>query len=405
MTAHATTLAKEPKEFSLVSGGIFNAFLMRCRLLREPVELLRERSLAVSAITWLPLLLISFLEGNAWGNNVHLPFLFDVATHARFLVAIPLLFLADRFAYERMPPALDQFQRRGIVAKEDLPKLHAILNQGPRLTASLIPETLCLLVAFTLGHVIWAQAFSVGTTTWYGSAAEGLHPAKAGLWYEWVSLPVFRFLFLRWFFRLGVWAYILFKISRLPMHLLPSHPDRAGGLGFLNTVATMFMPITLAWGVLLSGQIAMKIISKEVDPSTLTVPTLLNAFKFEGIGVLTIALLLMLGPLLFYTPPLLKIRRFGTREYGALGARYTREFDRKWIEGKEKDEPLMGSPDIQSLADLANSYEVVRKTGYVVIARSAVIQIVLALAVPSLPLLLTVIPLSDLLKRLAKLVL
>ena len=398
MTAVPTSVSRDPEAFSLVSGGLFNALLVRCRLLREPVELLRERSLVFVAITWLPLLVISLLEGNAWGSNIHLPFLFDVSTHARFLIAIPLLFLADRFAYERMPPIVEQFRRRGLIEGADLPKLTAILNKGPRLTASVVPEVICLVVALTLGHIVWTQAFSIGTSTWYGSTVDGLHPTKAGLWYEWVSLPLFRFLFLRWFFRLGVWAYMLFKISRLDLKLLPSHPDRVGGLGFLNMVINIFTPIILAWGVLLSGQIAMKMISQGLD---------LKAFKFEGIGVLVIALLFMFVPLLFFTPVLMQARRNGIREYGALGARYTREFDRKWIEGKAKDEPLVGSADIQSLADLANSYEVVKKMGFVVISRSAVIQLVLVLAIPSFPVLLigSGIPMKDLLKHLIKLVL
>jgi hypothetical protein len=395
MTADAT-LSREPQEFSLVSGGFFNALLVRLRLLREPVELLRERSLAVSALTWLPLLVISFFEGNAWGPKVQLPFLMDVSTHARFLLAVPLLFLADRFAYERMPATVEQFQKRGIVDKADLPRFQAILDTGPRLTASILPEAICLLLAFTLGHVIWAQAFSVSTTSWYASTIDGIQPTKAGLWYEWVSLPLFRFLFLRWFFRLGVWAYILYKISRLPLHLLPSHPDRVGGLGFLNMVSNIFLPIILAWGVLLSGQIAMKMISQGLD---------LKSFKFEGIGVLVIALVFILVPLLFFTPVLLRTRRDGLREYGALGARYTREFDEKWIDGKAKDEPLMGSADIQSLADFANSYQVVKSMNLIVISRSALTQLVFALVLPSLPLALTVIPMNELLKHLIKLVL
>ena len=405
MTADATSLAKEPKEFSLVSGGLFNAFLVKCRLLREPVELLRERTLAFVAITWLPLLVISYFEGNAWGLKVQLPFLYDAAMHARFLIAIPLLFLADRFAYQRMPPTVDQFRRRGLIGEADLPRLDAILNKGPQLTSSVIPELICLFAAYTLGHVIWAQAFSIGTTSWYGSTVDGLRATKAGLWYEWVSLPLFRFLFFRWFFRLGVWGYMLFKISRLRLHLLPSHPDRVGGLGFLNMVINIFTPIVLAWGVLLSGQIAMKIISQNRGQARAMEIGDFMQFKFEGIGVLVIAMLFMLAPLLFFTPALLFARRAGIREYGALGARYTREFDRKWIEGRAKDEPLIGSADIQSLADLANSYEVVKKMGFVVISRSAVIQLILALAVPTAPLLLTVIPLRDLLKHLVKFVL
>jgi len=343
-------------------------------------------------------LVISLFEGNAWGFKIQLPFLMDVSTHARFLLAVPLLFLADRFAYERMPATVEQFQMRGIVAKADLPRLQAILNKGPRLTASVLPEAICLVAAFTLGHVIWTQAFSIGTTSWYGSTVDGIQTTKAGVWYEWVSLPLFRFLFLRWFFRLGVWAYILYKISRLPLHLLPSHPDRVGGLGFLNLVSNIFLPITIAWGVLLSGQIAMKMISQGLD---------LKSFKLEGIGVLVIALLFILVPLLFFTPILLRARRNGLREYGALGARYTREFDEKWIDGKAKDEPLIGSPDIQSLADLGNSYQVVKGMQLFVISRSALTQLVFALALPSLPVVLFAsgIPMKDLLKHLIKLVL
>ena len=45
-----------------------------------------------------------------------------------------------------------------------------------------------------------------------------------------------------------------------------------------------------------------------------------------------------------------------------LAARYAREFDRKWLRGgAPADEPLLGSGDIQSLADLGNSYEVVKE--------------------------------------------
>ncbi|HYV50537.1 MAG TPA: hypothetical protein VE910_01435, partial [Dongiaceae bacterium] len=189
---------------------------------------------------------------------------------------------------------------------------------------------------------------------------------------------------------------ILYKISRLPLHLLPSHPDRVGGLGFLNMVSNIFLPIILAWGVLLSGQIAMKMISQGLD---------LKSFKFEGIGVLVIAIVFILVPLLFFTPVLLRTRRDGLREYGALGARYTREFDEKWIDGKAKDEPLMGSADIQSLADFANSYQVVKSMNLIVISRSALTQLVFALVLPSLPLALTVIPMNELLKHLIKLVL
>lgn len=391
LTVDTKRLTHKPEEFSLVSGGLFNALLERLHLLRPPVELMRKRTLVLCAVTWLPLLVISMLEGNAWGGRVSLPFLYDLGTHARFLIAIPLLFLADFFAYTRMPATLEQFTKRNIIVPSDRSQFEAILARVPKLTGSILPELICLLVAYTVGHLVWARAFS-SESTWYVASGQA---TMAGFWYEWVSLPLLRFLFFRWFYRLGVWAYTLFKISRLPLNLLATHPDRVAGLGFLNQVSAFFLPLISAWGVLLSGQVAAKMISEGLE---------LKAFKFEGIGVLVIALLFILAPLLFFTPVLLQTRRRGLREFGALGARYTREFEEKWIEGKAKDEPLVGSADIQSLADLANSYEVVKKMSLVVVSRGAVLQVLWALALPTLPLLLTVIPLSELLKRLLKLV-
>ena len=72
-------------------------------------------------------------------------------------------------------------------------------------------------------------------------------------------------------------------------------------------------------------------------------------------------LCLVFGPLLVFAPQLAQAKRTGLREYGTLAERYVREFDAKWLRGgAPAGEPLVGSADIQSLADLGNSFEVVR---------------------------------------------
>ena len=82
-----------------------------------------------------------------------------------------------------------------------------------------------------------------------------------------------------------------------------------------------------------------------------------------------------------------------------------RDFDRKWLRGaKPRDEVLIGSADIQSLADLANSFEVVRSMRLVLVNKDAILQLGVALLLPILPLFLTVMPLKELLKRLAGIV-
>ena len=89
----------------------------------------------------------------------------------------------------------------------------------------------------------------------------------------------------------------------------------------------------------------------------------------------------------------------------ALSQKYVRDFDKKWLRGtRPKGEVLVGSADIQSLADLANSFEVVRSMRLVLITRDGILQLGLALFLPMLPLLLTMMPLKELLRRLAGLV-
>jgi hypothetical protein len=60
----------------------------------------------------------------------------------------------------------------------------------------------------------------------------------------------------------------------------------------------------------------------------------------------------------------------------------------------------VGSGDIQSLADLNNSFEVVRTMGIAPITKAAFVQLVAATLVPIVPLALTMMPLEELLKKL-----
>ena len=113
----------------------------------------------------------------------------------------------------------------------------------------------------------------------------------------------------------------------------------------------------------------------------------------------------ILGPMLVFGPKLAAAKRAGLREYGTLAQRYAREFDRKWLRGgAPADEPLLGSADIQSLADLGNSFEVVKGMRFVPFTMQTVVQLAVITLVPVAPLLLTMISLEELLERLLKVV-
>jgi hypothetical protein len=205
-------------------------------------------------------------------------------------------------------------------------------------------------------------------------------------------VPLFQFMLLRWYFRLFIWARFLWQVSRIDMSLVPTHPDRVGGLGFLSGTAYAFIPLAVAHGAVLSGMIANRI---------LHLGTPLTAFKVEIGVVVAFVLCLVFGPLLLFAPQLARAKRDGNREYGTLAERYVREFDAKWLRGGAPPaEGLVGSADIQSLADLSNSFEVVRSMRIALVTRDAVIQLAVATLLPLAPLLLTLMPLEELLKKL-----
>src|SRR5687768_6139900 len=74
-----------------------------------------------------------------------------------------------------------------------------------------------------------------------------------------VSAPIFQFIQLRWYFRFFLWFLLLFRVSRLNLHLVPIHPDRTGGLGFLGASPLAFAPVLIAQGTILAGLIASRI--------------------------------------------------------------------------------------------------------------------------------------------------
>ena len=242
---------------------------------------------------------------------------------------------------------------------------------------------------------IWRAHFAADVVSWHGAGTSGkLQPSLAGWWLGCVSLPIFQFLLLRWYFRLVIWARFLWQVSRLELRFMPMHPDRCGGLSFLAMVSQAFAPVLVAQGVVLAGSIANKIFFAGAK---------LPAFKLEIIGLVTVMVFAILGPMLVFLPHLAAARRAGLREFGVLASRYVREFDRKWLRGgAPADESLLGSGDIQSLADLGNSYAVVNEMRLTPFTLRNLLQLAAITLLPIAPLLLTMIPLEELLERLLK---
>jgi len=384
--------AADSEEFSLVLGGPLYQLLLRTRLARPPLDLVNRRVVAITLVAWLPLLVLSALEGRAFGGG-GISFLKDLEAQVRLLVALPLLILAERIIHERLRPAVTLFVEKGIVRPEDRPRFDGIVSSTMRWRNSVVLELGLLAFVLTVGHTLWAEGLSLHGETWLVRLTDsGLGLSRPGLWYAWLSLPIFQFILLRWWYRLILWGRFLFLVSRLDLDLSPVNPDRAGGLGYLGTSTAAFAPFLVAQSALVSAMVGSRILQQGAQ---------LQDFKLELGGALVFALLQALGPLLVFAPKLLQAKRRGLREYGVLADRYVKEFERKWLHGgAAPDEPLVGSADIQSLADLDGSFDVVRGMRPFPFGRETVIQLVVTVVLPGLPLVLTVIPLEELVKRL-----
>lgn len=390
-----TPLPGGQPDFSLVLGGPLFQLFRRAHLSGDALQLLRRRMLVIAGITWLPLLVLSAFSGDAVLDTDGIPFLYDVEAHVRFLIAVPILVAAELVVHLRLRPVVEQFVESGIVVPEDLPRFRGIIESILRLRNSVVGEAVLAGVVFTLGFWVWRSQVALGTATWYAvPGGEGMRFTPAGYWYVFAALPIFQFLLLRWYLRFLLWFWFLWRVSRLNLRLVPTHPDRSAGLAFLGRSTQAFVPILVAQGAVLSALIASQIFHAGET---------LMAFKFEAVGLVAFFLISILSPLMVFTPRLVRAKREGLAEYGVLASRYVAQFETKWLRGgAPADESLLGSADVQSLADLGNSYAVVQEMRPVPFALRDAISLAVAAAVPLLPLVLTMFSLEEVVARLAK---
>ena len=392
----SATLPTDTDDFSLVRGGALFRLWRRTRLSGDAMQFTRRRVLAVIAITWVPLLVLSILEGHAWGSGVALTFLQDVETHVRLLIAAPLLLYAEVRVHRGIPSIVREFVITGLVPDAARPRFDAAIASALRLRNSVVAELLLLVFVYAVGiPFVWRDQVALDVNSWYATAADGrLHPFVAGWWAGLVAMPIFQFLCLRWYFRMLIWARFMWQVSRIPLKLEPLHPDGTAGLHFLALSERAYRPVLLGLGTVLAGMMANRIFyagAKLVD------------FKVEIVGTVALLTFAVLGPLLFFWQPLRAARRRGIEHFGPLGQRYAREFHHKWMGGgPPPEEPLLGSADIQSLADLRNGYLVVDGLHVVPFSTRNIMALAIAVLIPVAPLLLTTFSVEELVDRLLR---
>jgi hypothetical protein len=363
----------------------------------EALERIYRAALVFTLVAWLPLLLLSALERHAPGSDFRLSFLRDIEANVRLLVALPVLIFAEGVVHKRISPLIRRFKDRNIVVTADLPRFNEAVNSALRLRNSVAVEATLLALVLTVGLWTWRSEVALGDHTWYAMPDQTqLNLTWAGHWYVLVSIPIFQFVLMRWYLRLVIWFRLLWQISRLNLHLTAAHPDRAGGIGFLGGSSSAFGSILFAQGALLAGWIADRVLYEGRS---------LLAFKMEAGGFVVFLVLVILGPLVMFTPQLSSAWRNGLSQYGMLANRYVFSFEEKWMRSDPgKSSELLGNDDIRSLSELSNVYSNVRQMRLIPFTTNDIVVLAVTTAVPLLPLSLIIFSPAEVLKFLIKII-
>jgi hypothetical protein len=374
------------RDFSLNEGGALFR-LGRALGLGDGDTVFVRLGLLIALATWLPLLLLTAFEGVLWSGPA-IPFLQSLGTHARLLLSIPLFFVAELAFNTRVRDAIRAIVHAQVVPAHALPRLDAALRQAVRWRDAWVVEAAVLVLTAIF---IWDGVRSdlpADISTW---RTAGGRLTMAGWWYTAVSLPAFQFLLWRWCARLLIWSWLLWAIRGLDLHLVPTHPDLAGGLGALGVAHVSLAPMNFATSAMLVASYAEQILYGEAAVRDFVLPLA---------GVVVGNTFLSSAPLLLFAFRLIEAKQQGRLDYGILASGYVRAFDGKWVRNPAThDASLLGSADLQSLADLGNSFAVVRSMRIVPIAPSQLVLLAAATVVPMLPLILFVVPADEIIIR------
>ena len=382
--------------FRLSTGGLFYALLRRAHLVRDDKSLLGRRTAVFVGVSWLPLALLCLFEGTLTGAG--LSFLGDPKPYVRYFAALPLLIFADAFIDPLIAGVIRGVGSSSILPEPSRPRYQGALDALARGRDSRLADVVILgivpltVVAYIveLGEIPLAEQAGTWMLTHTGN---GYQPSYAGWWFLLVSGPLLQILLYRWLWRFWLWFVFLFRLSRIPLTLEPTHPDLAGGLGTLKNGQNAFYILFFIFGVLLAATLAQEILYAgltlaEVGPI--------------AVGYVVASLVINSLPLTFFSMQLVRAKYRGRRVYGALAHQLSRAFDEKWTQEEDNDRggKLLQAMDPSAMADYTALYENIREMRYVPISpRDYVLQAGL-LALPFLLLIFTKVPFYEVLQKL-----
>ena len=387
----------EYDSFRLSTGGLFYRFFTRIHIQDPDNTTTIRRHAALVTLCWLPLILLTAIEGNLINSELDLPFIYDLKPYVRYLIVLPILIEADGIIDRLVSDVLLSISTSGILGDDGKDAYSKAVDQLAKRKDSNIADIVILIVIMIIALSLLANLDNLDVssefTSWmtvYGDSKTTL--TYAGWWFLLVSSPILLIILFRWFWRFYLWSEFLYRVSRIKLYLQPAHPDMAAGLGILKNSESAFTLIAFAFGSMLSVAVAEDILYTDM--------TLIESLPVVAVYIGT-AIIIMTLPLLFFSKQIARVRLWGRVAYGNLGYQLSRAFDEKWANPSDQNngDELLKKNDSSAVCDYAEIYSNVRSVQIIPTSLRDYLEQIIVLIIPFLPLVLTEHSITDVLKR------
>jgi hypothetical protein len=392
VTRHPTPadVEREQREFSLVENEAPLRWLRRLHIAPANGLGAARRAVLLVLVTWLPIVLWAGVTGHLWNDATGEQLLHHYGVHVRCLVVIPLFVLAEAALHKASLRIVPQFVEGGLVGAATRGRFDEVLRDTRRLRDTSLPW----LVVFGAA-LAWSFAeqpdVREDALSWAIDADGGL--GFGGWWSAYIVRPIFLALLLGWLWRVLLVAYWFWRVGRLDLSLVPTHPDRTGGMAFVEKLPGTFALVSFALSAMLASHWAHEIVYHGAT---------LQSFKLPAVAFVILWSLLVLLPLFALAPALIAARGRAVPTYSALVAEQGRLVHRRWILREPVDDPILAAPEIGPVADAAAMYDAVKRMRVVPIGKGSLVRIVVPIALPLIVVAMLRIPLKELLLQLVK---
>jgi hypothetical protein len=384
-----------PTSDALFENGPPLGMLRRLGIVKGDQLNVGRRAIFVVFVGWIPLVLLTVVQSAVLGTDGVTSLSWEIGAHARYLVAAPLLVLAEVDCAQRLNAIVRHFVEGSLVNNSDRNSFDTAMALAGKLLNSNFAEITVVALAYVLvAASVFPQPLDQ-LPAWHKTGGVAPTFSPAGWWHVLISLPLLLTLLLGWMWRLVVWTRLLWLITRLDLRLMASHPDRAAGLGFLGYSVRAFYIVALAVATIIAGRSAHIILLGGAFPT--------QFYFFNGCLLLAVAALFV-APLLVFTPTLITAWRRGALEYGALADRVGTAFEDKWLgHDQQTEKAALDKPDFSATTDLYSIVANVYAMRLVPIDIKSVILLGIAILLPFVPVVFLALPLEQIAAGLKKL--